>query len=186
MPCQCPDTGAGFRSGVGVPTYSFMEDATSLAEVFARLTDGNRSALRLALSSVGELMAREVVTVHGNESVEQAIGVFVSRRFRHLLVSDGTSLTGVVSDRDVLRFLAQHPDGRNARVSAVMTTRPITIGRDASVADAISLILHNRINCLPVVAKDGAVEGILTTTDLLRALYALQYWLERVAPADGR
>jgi CBS domain-containing protein len=49
----------------------------------------------------------------------------------------------------------------------------------------MSVILHRRINCLPVVADDLTLEGIVTTTDLLRALYALQAWLER-PPAAAR
>ena len=59
-----------------------------------------------------------------------------------------------------------------------MTRKPLAVGRDTSMADAIRLILQNRINCLPVVTEGGKVEGIVTTTDLLRTLFALQ-WLER-------
>jgi acetoin utilization protein AcuB len=155
------------------------EASTALAEVRARLGNENQSALRLALSSVGELMATEVVTLQPTQSVQEAIALFGARRFRHVLVTEGKTLVGVVSDRDVYRFLAQNPTSKDTPVSAVMTRKPLTVRRDATVADAISQILHNRINCLPVVADGGTVEGILTTTDLLRALYALQQWLER-------
>jgi CBS domain-containing protein len=163
-----------------------MDDAASnLAQVRARLGSENQSALRLALSSVGELMARDVVSLRPTQSLQDAITLFASRRFRHLLVMEGRTLLGVVSDRDVFRFLAQNPAAKDTPVSAVMSQKALTVRPDATVADAISQILHNRINCLPVVDEQGLVEGILTTTDLLRALYALQQWLERYPRAAG-
>ena len=160
-----------------------MDDAAAtLAEVRARLGDENRTALEQALSSVGDLMARNVVSLKREQSMQEAITLFGARRFRHVLVTDGGRLAGVVSDRDVFRFLAQNPTSKDTPVSSVMTRNPVTVRRNASVADAISLILHRRINCLPVVTEDQTVEGILTTTDLLRALYTLQFCLERRTP----
>jgi CBS domain-containing protein len=163
-----------------------VDEAAMLAEVGGLLEDENQSALKLALSSVGALMACDVISLQVGQSVQDAITLFAARRFRHILVTDGGVLAGIVSDRDVFRFLAQNQNRKDAPVSAVMTRQPLTVRRDESVADAIALILHNRINCLPVVAEDRTVEGILTTTDLLRALYALQRWLERRAAARGR
>jgi CBS domain-containing protein len=169
-----------------MPKWMAMDDAASaLAQARAQLGSENQSALRLALSSVGELMARDVVTLQPAQSLQEAIALFGTRRFRHLVVTDGKTLVGVLSDRDVFRFLAQNPAAKDTPVSAVMTRKPFTVRADATVADAISQILHNRINCLPVVDAYGALEGILTTTDLLRALYALQQWLERYPRAVG-
>jgi CBS domain-containing protein len=160
-----------------------VDDPAAVTAIGARLASENRGALERALSSVGQLMASEVVTLQSEQTVQEAAQLFAVRRFRHLLVTEGSRLVGVVSDRDVFRFLAGHPDGQGMPVSAVMTRNPITLGRDASVASAMSVILHKRIDCVPVVTDDLTLEGIVTTTDLLRALYALQTWLERRSAA---
>jgi len=153
---------------------------TASPTLFDLLADEDRSALQRALSAVRDLMTKEVVTLESGQPVQEAIDLFAERQFRHLLVADGGVLAGVLSDRDVLRCLVRN-GARDAPVSSIMTRAAITTGRNASISEAIRLIIHNRINCLPVVTGEGAVQGILTTTDLLRALFALQYWLERRA-----
>lgn len=124
------------------------------------------------------LMTRELVTLDGEQPVRDAIHLLSSKQFRHLIVTDGPHLAGVVSDRDVLRALLRSPDAGNAAVSTIMTKDPVTVGPDAPISEAIHLLTSHRINCLPVVESDRRVQGILTTTDLLNALFALQRWIE--------
>lgn len=146
--------------------------------VLEHLDREDHFALQRALVDVRMLMTREVVTLDVGAPVRDAIHLFSSKQFRHLLVADGTRLTGVLSDRDVLRALLRSPDAGNATVATVMTQDPIMIGPDAPISEAIHLLTSNRINCLPVVEGDRQVQGILTTTDLLNALFALQRWIE--------
>jgi CBS domain-containing protein len=49
-----------------------------------------------------------------------------------------------------------------------MSRAPVTVGRDASVREAIRLMLDNRVSGLPVVGEAGELVGILTEGDLLR------------------
>jgi CBS domain-containing protein len=72
----------------------------------------------------------------------------------------------------------RNPDAQATAVRTAMTRDPVTIRPHATVSEAIHLLLTHRINCLPVLAEDGTVGGILTTTDLLRAQFSLQRWLE--------
>jgi CBS domain-containing protein len=156
----------------------FMDDNATLAEAEARLGPGHPARRRLAASTVSELMTHNVVTLDREQPLQDAIVLFSARRFRHLLVTDNGILLGVMSDRDVFRFLAENPGVKDAPVSAVMSRPTLTVNGATTMADAIRLIVQNRINCLPVVAAGGRVEGIVTTTDLLRVLYSLQ-WLEQ-------
>ena len=158
-----------------------VKDRAAVAGVGASFASENRAALGLALSTVGELMASNVVTLDAAQTRREASALFAVRRFRHLPVTEGRRLIGILADRDVFGLLAERPDAGATAVSAVMNPDPITIGPDASVASAISVLLHRRIHCLPVVTDDRILEGLLTTTDVLRALYALQTWLERAA-----
>jgi CBS domain-containing protein len=138
----------------------------------------DRFAVQRALVSVGMLMTREVVTLGVTQPVRDAVRLFSSRQFRHLLVTEDDRLAGVLSDRDVLRALLRDAAASDFPVSSVMTKDPITVVSDASISEAIHLLTSHRINCLPIVAPSHRVLGILTTTDLLNALFSLQRWVE--------
>jgi acetoin utilization protein AcuB len=146
--------------------------------VFAGLAEEDSFALETALLAVSDLMTREVVTIPESRPLADAISLFNERGFRHLVVVEGTQVAGVLSDRSALRALVRNPDAAATAVRTAMTKDPVTIRPHATVSEAIHLLLTNRINCLPVVADDGSVSGILTTTDLLRAQFSLQRWLE--------
>ena len=143
------------------------------------LSREDRSSLQRALTTVRELMTTELVTLRPDQLLGEAMTLFSARQFRHILVTDGDRLAGVISDRDILRAYARGGGAAHGSVSSIMTKNSITILPDASVTDATRLMTQHRINCLPVVSKDGQVQGILTTTDLMQALYAVQIWLER-------
>ena len=72
----------------------------------------------------------------------------------------------MISDRDVRQHAA---DLDNTLVESVMTADPATVSPDTTVEEAASLMLVRDIGCLPVT-EQGALVGIITTTDLLRAL----------------
>jgi acetoin utilization protein AcuB len=146
--------------------------------VFSGLVQEDSFALETALLAVADLMTRDVVRIEASRPLADAISLFNERGFRHLLVVDGARLAGVLSDRSALRALVRNPDAQATAVRTAMTRDPVTIRPHATVSEAIHLLLTHRINCLPVVAEDGTACGILTTTDLLRAQFSLQRWLE--------
>jgi len=150
--------------------------------ILEALDQEDRFALQCALTSVGELMTREVVTLGVHQPVRDAIQLFSSRQFRHILVVDGPCLAGVLSDRDVLRSLLRDGDPDRTSVAAAMTRNSVTIRPHASISEAIHLLMTNRVNCLPVTGEGQVLYGILTTTDLLRVSFAMQRWLETRAP----
>ena len=86
--------------------------------------------------------------------------------FKHLPVVETKRVLGVITDRDV-RQHAAHLD--ETLVETAMTADPVTVSPDTTIEEAASVMLVRRIGCLPVVQSGGLV-GIITTTDLLRAL----------------
>jgi CBS domain-containing protein len=129
-------------------------------------------AVPLAERRVAELMTRTVITLRPDQSVQDAVDLFARREFRHIPVANGASLVGVLSDRDVLRALVRSHDIINVPVSTIMRSNPFTTEPDASLCEAAYLLLSHRINSLPVIDGARNLVGILTTTDLLRALLA--------------
>ncbi len=84
------------------------------------------------------------------------------------VVRDGV-LVGVLSHRDVDRAL-RAGDSR-LPTGAYMTSPPRTIGPDATLEEALTLMTRRDIGRLPVVDDGGALVGIVSRTDLLQALY---------------
>ena len=132
-------------------------------------------------ATVSDIMQPSPMTVRADDGMDMTEDLMSLARVRHLPVLDGERLVGVVSLRDLLaysltRALDFEPRERRVFLKSVdvreaMSRRLITVGPNASQAEAAALMLRNRIGCLPVVDPDGALVGIVTETDLLRAAY---------------
>jgi len=118
---------------------------------------------------VADVMTREVVSLSPQHNFADAVNLIANRHFRHFVVVDNGRIVGIVSDRDVLRGLARTANWQKKEVGEFMTVDPITVKPNMSLATAIAKMLAKRINCLPVIADDGTVCGILTSTDLLKS-----------------
>ena len=127
---------------------------------------------------VGDLMTRAVITVRPETPVSEAKSLMTRERIRHLLITEGERLVGIVTDRDIRLNLASPATSLSVwelnfllarlTVAQVMTKSMIVIepGRDAR--EAARIMLDRRIGGLPVL--DGTrLVGILTETDLVRA-----------------
>jgi len=123
---------------------------------------------------VADIMSTALTTVTPESLVSEAVAGFAAREFRHLLVLDASRrLAGVLSDRDVLRFMARGLNPAEKTVATIMTRDTIIARPTMPVVEAIDLVVSHRIHCLPVVDEAGAVQGIVTTTDLLRGFRTL-------------
>ena len=115
---------------------------------------------------VADRMTPNPSVVRLGDSLAVARLIMQTERFRHLPVVERKRVLGVITDRDV-RQHAAHLD--ETLVESVMTADPVTVSPDTTVEEAASLMLVRSIGCLPV-AQNGGLVGIITTTDLLRAL----------------
>ncbi len=84
------------------------------------------------------------------------------------VVTEDGSLAGFITDGDVRRALTQHDDIRDLRASDVMTRRPVAIGPDATLGEALELMERRRsqISALPVVDAEGKAVGLLRLHDV--------------------
>jgi acetoin utilization protein AcuB len=129
---------------------------------------------------VREVMHRALVTVSPDDSMRAAAETMQARQVRHLLVTDGEQrLLGIVTDRDLrhaafLPLLARHLPWDSRRLGAprvrdVMTWSVVTIGPDADLDRAASLMFERRVGSLPVT-EGGRVVGMLTEREIFEAL----------------
>ena len=104
-------------------------------------------------------------TISPQDYLAKASEKMTAGKFRRLPVVQDGRLVGVLTDRDILRFVGS--EGRT-RVDGAMTESPLTISPDTPVEDAIRLMMKHQISGLPVV-EQGKVVGVVTTSDILQA-----------------
>ena len=121
--------------------------------------------------SIGEIMTAAVRTLTPDRPIADTVAIFNEHGYRHMPVVSDTRLVGVLSDRDALRAMAQGKGTGRRREHHDRGC--ITVTTKTAITDAIELVVFHRINCLPV-ADNGALRGLVTTTDLLQALQLLQ------------
>ncbi len=130
------------------------------------------------MESVSALMTRDVISVHPDTPLLEVQNLLKQHGFRHLVVVDDDGvLSGVLSNRDVLKALSPFLNTnaetqRDVRTLAqparnLMNKTPHTVTPDTSAQEAASVLLDGAISALPVVEGDELV-GIITTKDLLR------------------
>ena len=131
--------------------------------------------------TLGDIMTAQIVTVAMDDRLEVVKEIFDTHKFHHLLVVDEyRKLSGVLSDRDLLRALSPYVGSAaetsrdlatlNKRVHQIMTRHPFTLRPQAGIGEAVNLLLKNRISCVPIVDEDFTPVGIVSWRDLLRAL----------------
>lgn len=115
-----------------------------------------------------EIMSNRVVTIGPDETASAAWTRMRRRDIRHLVVTDGSQLVGVISERDLGgRTGARIRKGR--RVRDLMTRRVTSASPDMPLDEAADLMRSALIGSLPVV-DDGELVGIVTATDVFDAL----------------
>lgn len=113
---------------------------------------------------VERVMTTPPVVVERGASVAAARQLMASRDIHHLPVVDGDRLVGIVGVGDLL----QAPAG--ATVADAMHPDPVSVATSATLLDAAAILASGRFHALPVTAPGGAVVGVITSTDLIRAL----------------
>lgn len=124
----------------------------------------------MKISDILQEKGTEVTTISSNATMREVIGILASRRIGALPVcTSESSIEGIVSERDVIRALSENEtDVRDMPVHALMSTPVFTCSRDATLQEAMGLMIERRIRHVPVVHESELV-GILSIGDLVNA-----------------
>lgn len=152
-------------------------------QVLKALQEWHALGGRISLT-VGELMTVSPSCLSEDLPLTDVVRMFHRRGFRHFLVEDGQGkLSGIVSDRDVLRWLGPADGGdqaglENTTVAEVMSTDLLTTAPQTPVVEAMRVMVEHGVSSLPVLC-DGRLVGILTSTDLhVLLMTVLEAWFE--------
>jgi CBS domain-containing protein len=117
---------------------------------------------------------REVATIDGAATLQEAAAELARRKIGALLVSEGGRIAGILSERDIIGCLAAFGEGLgNRKVADAMTADVITVEPRLPVLAALALMTSRRVRHLPVM-DGGALVGIVSIGDLVK------YRMERI------
>ena len=110
-----------------------------------------------------------VVTVRPDASVQQLLEILEEHKIGALVVSDdGKTVTGIVSERDVVRHLRIKGAGLlDQTVATIMTSEVQTCTPEDGIEDLAVTMTERRIRHVPVVT-DGRLVAIVSIGDIVK------------------
>lgn len=112
--------------------------------------------------------SHDVITINPDASVRELIALLAEHNVGALIVSsDGSTLDGIVSERDVVRRLHEDDGVLDGAVSTIMTAVVETCDEETLLDDLMKTMTERRIRHVPVV-KDSRIAGIISIGDVVK------------------
>lgn len=111
----------------------------------------------------------DVWTIAPGDSVSTLLGMLADHNVGALLVADGERVAGIVSERDVVRRIAERgPDVLDAAVRDIMTTSVVSCSSADSLDSIAETMTERRVRHMPVI-DDGRLVGVISIGDVVSA-----------------
>ncbi|MFL5022021.1 MAG: CBS domain-containing protein [Microvirga sp.] len=123
----------------------------------------------MIVNRILSLKGREVATIEPSRSLSEAARVLAERRIGALLIVDGDRpVTGIISERDIVRAVAMHgAKALDEPVSRFMTEKVVTCTGETSINDVMELMTQQKFRHIPVV-ESGRLSGIISIGDVVK------------------
>lgn len=153
---------AEIADGAGAPVLPARRHG--LRDYDAKQAEERRKRILIAQ----DLMTKDPRCIDRTVSMQRADEIMRQQQFRHLpVVTPEGHLCGMLSDRDLLKA-----GGKAALepVSLHMSALVLTATPDTAIQQIAEAMLYNRVHSMPIVDSGHRIIGILTSTDILRAV----------------
>ncbi len=123
----------------------------------------------MIVASVLAAKGKELICVAPEVQVEDVTRILEARRIGAVLVMQDDALLGILSERGIVRAMAQHPVGvRAMRADRVMKPFSCQTSPSAQIEDAMQVMTDHHVRYLPVIEEKKLV-GLLSVGDIIRA-----------------
>jgi CBS domain-containing protein len=110
------------------------------------------------------------IAVAPDALISEVVSILAEKHIGAVLVTDHGRLVGILSERDVVRSLAeQGASTLSMATSALMTRNPSTATPDITVEQAMGLMTDGRFRHLPIL-EDGKLAGLVSIGDVVKAM----------------
>jgi len=118
------------------------------------------------MATVGQLMTSNLSTIAEDATIKQAADHMQTDQIGSLLVKKGEEFSGIITETDVVRAVAEEGDLSQISVTQVMSSPILTVEKKLSPHYARDLMAGKRIRHLGVT-EEGKIVGIISVRDLL-------------------
>lgn len=135
----------------------------------------------MQVSDILETKGDRVVSIDASITIRAVAEMLNRERIGALLIKEeGGGLAGIISERDIVRSLAEHgPGALDLPVSDFMSQSLVTCSPESSTEEIMTQMLESQIRHLPVV-RDGALIGIISIGDVVKAVLSELRWMTKV------
>jgi CBS domain-containing protein len=117
---------------------------------------------------VENIMSDKLITVDSRASLCEAVRVMVEKDIGSVIATRDGQMEGILTERDVMRRLCLDDGFDDLLVEDVMSSPLITVEGHAAIGRAADIMAERNFRRLPVTL-DGAIRGIVTERDVMRA-----------------
>jgi len=117
-----------------------------------------------------ELVRRKPITIGGDATLHEVVKIMAEQNIGFLVVVEDGQMVGVLSERDVVRALADRGD-LSVKVSDVCKRDIITLHGNSSLEEAAEKMGKHGIRHIVVVDNGGNLVGVVSVRDLIQELY---------------
>ncbi len=123
---------------------------------------------------VKDKMHKNVITASPDDEVRKTVKTMADHNIGCIVICENGKPCGILTERDIMkRIVAPGTDPNFAKVREVMTKKLVDLDSGKSVQEAVDILDKNGIKRLPVI-DSGKLVGVITMTDLLRALREIE------------
>ncbi len=117
---------------------------------------------------VKDIMTQGVLTCHPDDDLGVAAKLMWDGDCGVVPVMESGRLRGLITDRDICMGVATRGcTAKEIVVNQVMSTEPVSCLPDSDLKDALDLMRTHRVRRLPVIGRDGELEGVLSINDII-------------------
>ncbi|HVL33855.1 MAG TPA: CBS domain-containing protein [Actinomycetota bacterium] len=118
---------------------------------------------------ISEIMHTSLTTAEAETSLGEAATLMGERGVGSVLIVDGETLLGILTERDLVRALSSEFDAPQRPVVEWMTKGPVTVTPDVDTREALRVMMDGGFRHLPVCDGDRLV-GVISIRDLAGAI----------------
>lgn len=124
----------------------------------------------MKLSAILAIKGQQVVTISPSATIASLLQLLVQNRIGAVVVSeDGSTISGIVSERDIVQAFARDLDCHDRAVSEIMTTEVFVSPPEAHVDELMELMTMRRVRHIPVTDDAGLLLGIVSIGDIVKS-----------------
>ncbi len=118
---------------------------------------------------VSEFMTKKPLVISNKVSIYDCLKSIVNSRYRRLPVMDGSSLVGIVTSADLLKYIHSHDfrfDDLNLPIDYVINKNPVSVQASETISEIIKKMVEKDVGGI-LVFEDKKLKGIITERDIL-------------------